>query len=135
MLEAQELAILPWSRADDLVVDGGAAVLPCPNVISAGASASPAGSFAGSACAVCTGAGGAGVAAAAAGAVGDTAAAGMIFTVTNTKDSGAGSLRQAILDANANAVAIQHMQLQNEGWERDYDVPEPQEPTFTEPPS
>jgi phage tail-like protein len=41
----------------------------------------------------------------------------------------------ADLDANANAVAIQHMQLQNEGWERDYDVPEPQEPTFTEPPS
>jgi phage tail-like protein len=41
----------------------------------------------------------------------------------------------ADLDANANAVAIQHMQLQNEGWERDYDVPEPQEPTFTEPPN
>jgi len=29
--------------------------------------------------------------------------AGRIFTVTNTNDSGAGSLRQAILDANANA--------------------------------
>src|SRR5262245_52101832 len=39
----------------------------------------------------------------AAGATGGTAAAGMIFTVTNTKDTGAGSLRQAILDANANA--------------------------------
>ncbi len=26
------------------------------------------------------------------------------------------------LDANANAVAIQHIKLENEGWERDYDV-------------
>jgi phage tail-like protein len=25
------------------------------------------------------------------------------------------------LDANANAVAIQHLKLENEGWERDYD--------------
>jgi phage tail-like protein len=38
------------------------------------------------------------------------------------------------LDANANAVAIQHLKLENEGWERDYDVVEPQEPTFSEPP-
>jgi phage tail-like protein len=38
------------------------------------------------------------------------------------------------LDANANAVAIQHLKLENEGWERDYDVTEPSEPTFTEPP-
>jgi phage tail-like protein len=37
------------------------------------------------------------------------------------------------LDANANAVAIQHVKLENEGWERDYDVAEPTEPTFTEP--
>jgi phage tail-like protein len=37
------------------------------------------------------------------------------------------------LDANANAVAIQHIKLENEGWERDYEVPEPKEPTFTEP--
>jgi phage tail-like protein len=37
------------------------------------------------------------------------------------------------LDANANAVAIQHIKLENEGWERDYEVPEPQEPSFTEP--
>jgi phage tail-like protein len=37
------------------------------------------------------------------------------------------------LDANANAVAIQHIKLENEGWERDLDVPEPSEPTFTEP--
>ena len=29
------------------------------------------------------------------------------------------------LDANANAVAIQHIKLENEGWERDYDVAEP----------
>ena len=27
------------------------------------------------------------------------------------------------LDANANAVAIQHIKLENEGWERDYTVP------------
>ena len=37
------------------------------------------------------------------------------------------------LDANANAVAIQTLKLENEGWERDYDVTEPSEPTFTEP--
>jgi phage tail-like protein len=37
------------------------------------------------------------------------------------------------LDANANAVAIQHIKLENEGWERDYEVTEPEEPTFTEP--
>jgi phage tail-like protein len=37
------------------------------------------------------------------------------------------------LDANANAVAIQHIKLENEGWERDYDVVEPSEPSFTEP--
>lgn len=35
------------------------------------------------------------------------------------------------LDANANAVAIQHIKLENEGWERDVAVPEPQEPTLT----
>jgi phage tail-like protein len=33
------------------------------------------------------------------------------------------------VDANANAVAIQHLKLENEGWERDYSVPEPSEPT------
>ena len=37
------------------------------------------------------------------------------------------------LDANANAVAIQSIKLENEGWERDYDVTEPLEPQFTEP--
>jgi phage tail-like protein len=39
------------------------------------------------------------------------------------------------LDANANAVAIQHIKLENEGWERDQSVPEPSEPTFTKPAS
>ncbi len=39
------------------------------------------------------------------------------------------------LDANANAVAIQTLKLENEGWERDYEVVEPTEPTFTEPPA
>ncbi len=34
------------------------------------------------------------------------------------------------LDANANAVAIQHLKIENEGWERDADVAEPSEPTF-----
>jgi phage tail-like protein len=32
------------------------------------------------------------------------------------------------LDASANAVAIQTLTLQNEGWERDTAVPEPEEP-------
>src|SRR5688500_6982389 len=39
------------------------------------------------------------------------------------------------LDANANAVAIQTLKLENEGWERDLDVAEPAEPAFTEPPA
>jgi phage tail-like protein len=38
------------------------------------------------------------------------------------------------LDANAAAVAIQHIKLENEGWERDTDVTEPSEPSFTQPP-
>ena len=37
------------------------------------------------------------------------------------------------LDSNANAVAIARLKLENEGWERDYDVNEPTEPSFTEP--
>jgi phage tail-like protein len=37
------------------------------------------------------------------------------------------------LDANANAVAIQYIRLENEGWERDYDTTEPTEPSFAEP--
>jgi phage tail-like protein len=37
------------------------------------------------------------------------------------------------LDANANAVAIQHIKLENEGWERDLSVAEPTEPSFTPP--
>lgn len=37
------------------------------------------------------------------------------------------------LDANANAVAIQMLKLETEGWERDYAVVEPAEPQFVEP--
>lgn len=37
------------------------------------------------------------------------------------------------LDANANAVAIQTIKLENEGWERDLDVTEPAEPSFNVP--
>jgi phage tail-like protein len=37
------------------------------------------------------------------------------------------------LDANANAVAIQHIKLENEGWERDTSVTEPTEPSFNVP--
>lgn len=37
------------------------------------------------------------------------------------------------LDANANAIAIQMLKLENEGWERDYAVTEPTEPRFEEP--
>jgi phage tail-like protein len=37
------------------------------------------------------------------------------------------------LDANANAVAIQTIKLENEGWQRDEAVTEPAEPSFTIP--
>ncbi len=37
------------------------------------------------------------------------------------------------LDANANAVAIQSLKLECEGWERDWEVPEPEQPSFTHP--
>ena len=36
------------------------------------------------------------------------------------------------LDANANAVAIEHIKIENEGWERDRDLPEPAETTLNE---
>jgi len=35
------------------------------------------------------------------------------------------------LDANSDAVAIQHIKLENEGWERDVEVTEPTEPSLT----
>jgi phage tail-like protein len=35
------------------------------------------------------------------------------------------------LDANANAVALQHIKLENEGWERDTGATEPAEPTLS----
>lgn len=35
------------------------------------------------------------------------------------------------LDANGNAIAIQHIKIENEGWDRDVSVPEPTEPTFS----
>ncbi|MEE9466234.1 MAG: phage tail protein [Candidatus Neomarinimicrobiota bacterium] len=37
------------------------------------------------------------------------------------------------LDANGKAVAIQTLKLENEGWERDYEVSEPSEISFVEP--
>jgi len=37
------------------------------------------------------------------------------------------------LDANANAIAIEHIKLENEGWERDQLVKEPVEPSFNKP--
>jgi phage tail-like protein len=37
------------------------------------------------------------------------------------------------LDANAASIAIQSIKLENEGWERDYDVHEPTETSFSEP--
>jgi phage tail-like protein len=37
------------------------------------------------------------------------------------------------MNANANEVAIQRIRLECEGWERDYSVTEPTEPSFTEP--
>ncbi|MDD1758315.1 MAG: phage tail protein [Methanotrichaceae archaeon] len=38
------------------------------------------------------------------------------------------------LDANKSGVAFQRIKLENEGWERDYEVDEPIEPSFVEPP-
>ncbi|MER5491453.1 phage tail protein [Streptomyces sp. LE64] len=37
------------------------------------------------------------------------------------------------MDANANAVAIQHLKLECEGWERDLEVAEPDEPSYQVP--
>jgi phage tail-like protein len=37
------------------------------------------------------------------------------------------------LDASANAIAIQHIKIELEGWERDTSVTEPTEPSFTIP--
>jgi phage tail-like protein len=38
------------------------------------------------------------------------------------------------LDSNGNSsIAIESITLQNEGWERDYTIPEPSEPSFSEP--
>jgi phage tail-like protein len=39
------------------------------------------------------------------------------------------------LDANGEAIAIQTIKLQNEGWVRDYEVSEPNEPAYDEPPA
>jgi phage tail-like protein len=36
-------------------------------------------------------------------------------------------------DANANAVSVQHIKLENEGWVRDLDVVTPGEPSFNDP--
>lgn len=38
-------------------------------------------------------------------------------------------------DANNTAVAIESVLIEHEGWERDYEITEPTEPTFTEPSS
>jgi phage tail-like protein len=40
---------------------------------------------------------------------------------------------QADLDANANAVLIQSIKIEHEGWVRDLSVTEPQEPTYQDP--
>ena len=37
------------------------------------------------------------------------------------------------LDAKGDGVAIQTIKREHEGWERDYEVPEPSEPSFVEP--
>lgn len=39
------------------------------------------------------------------------------------------------LDSMGNAIAIQMVKLENEGWERDQSVQEPDEPSFTDPSS
>src|SRR5208337_2969777 len=35
------------------------------------------------------------------------------------------------LDADANAIAIEHIKLENEGWERDASVQEPKQPSVS----
>jgi phage tail-like protein len=37
------------------------------------------------------------------------------------------------LDANANAVALEHLKVEHQGWKRDDDLKEPDEAQFTEP--
>jgi phage tail-like protein len=37
------------------------------------------------------------------------------------------------LDANSTSIAIQSIKLENEGWERDYEVQEPTETSYSEP--
>lgn len=39
----------------------------------------------------------------------------------------------ADFDGNANAVLLQHLKLENEGWQRDLSVTEPTEPSFNPP--
>ena len=51
--------------------------------------------------------------------------------VTHDKDSEFQAVPE--MDASGNAVAIQMLKLENEGWERDVEVTEPTEPSFTEP--
>lgn len=40
---------------------------------------------------------------------------------------------QADLDANANAILIQSIKIEHEGWVRDQNVKEPQEPSYVDP--
>ena len=37
------------------------------------------------------------------------------------------------LDAGGNAIAIEHIKLENEGWERDHSIAEPKQPDFDDP--
>ena len=39
------------------------------------------------------------------------------------------------LDSGGNAVALAHIKLEHEGWERDTAYTEPTEPSFTNPPA
>jgi hypothetical protein len=39
----------------------------------------------------------------------------------------------ADFDGNANVVLLQHLKLENEGWQRDLAVTEPTEPSFNPP--
>jgi hypothetical protein len=58
-----------------------------------------------------------------------------LYRVYNEAGHGASIGFQALpdLDANGSEVAIQRVKLEIEGWERDYEVPEPTEPDYTEP--
>ena len=56
-----------------------------------------------------------------------TTSAARRVSATSSTAAGSASTRLPDLDANANAIAIETIKLEHEGWERDLDMPEPDE--------